>query len=131
LALPFPRKKGAVIGGLKDLDYFGRRNLHLRHHSNELEKRMKIKNAVVTIALAMALGLLISNPLTAAEGKEQSGAQSLCPVMNLKINKDLYVDVEGKRIYVCCAHCIDKIKSDPAEYIDKMTQQGVTLEKTP
>ena len=92
---------------------------------------MKIRSAAVVIALAMALGLLLSTSSLAADGAGQDGKQSLCPVMNGNINKDLYVDVEGKRIYVCCAYCIEKIKSDPDSYIEKLEKEGVVLEKTP
>lgn len=57
--------------------------------------------------------------------------QTLCPVMGNAINKKLYVDSGGKRIYVCCAGCISTIKEDPAKYIKKLEDQGITLEKTP
>jgi hypothetical protein len=55
--------------------------------------------------------------------------QTTCPVMGGKINKKLYVDVKGKRIYVCCAGCIGTIKKDPAKYISKLEKAGVTIEK--
>ena len=59
-------------------------------------------------------------------------AQTTCPVMegNL-INKELYADVEGKRIYVCCGGCIAKIKEDPKKYITKLEAAGVVLEDAP
>ena len=47
------------------------------------------------------------------------------------INKSLYVDHMGKRIYVCCKMCIDTIKKDPMKYIRKLESEGVTLEKAP
>ena len=43
------------------------------------------------------------------------------------INKALYMDHDGKRIYVCCAGCIAKIKEDPAATITKMETAGVVL----
>ncbi len=57
--------------------------------------------------------------------------QTTCPVMGGKIDKSLYADVEGKRIYVCCESCIEKVKADPGTYIGKLEAAGVTLEKTP
>jgi len=57
--------------------------------------------------------------------------QTLCPVMGGAINKKLYVDSDGKRIYVCCAMCISTINKDPAKYIKQLEDQGITLEKTP
>lgn len=58
-------------------------------------------------------------------------AQTMCPVMGGKINKSLHVDVEGKRIYVCCAGCIGAIKKEPAKFIKKLEAAGVTIEATP
>lgn len=57
--------------------------------------------------------------------------QTLCPVMGGPINKNLYTDVKGYRIYVCCPGCTEAIKKDPDTYIEKLRQQGVTPERTP
>lgn len=57
--------------------------------------------------------------------------QERCPVMGGKINRNHYVDVQGKRVYVCCPGCIDKIKADPAKYIRKLEDQGVEVEQAP
>jgi len=57
--------------------------------------------------------------------------QTVCPIMGGEINKDLYVDADGKRIYVCCEGCIEKVKADPQKYIEQLESQGITLEKTP
>ena len=58
-------------------------------------------------------------------------AQTKCPVMGGKINKKQYVDVKGKRIYVCCPGCIGTIKADPDKYIQKLEKEGVTLDAAP
>ncbi len=58
-------------------------------------------------------------------------AQTLCPVMNAPINRNLYVDHDGKRIYVCCRGCLGAVKADPAKYIKQLEDRGVTLEKVP
>jgi YHS domain-containing protein len=50
--------------------------------------------------------------------------QTTCPVMGGEINRDLYVDHEGKRIYVCCEGCIDQVKNNPEKYIDKLESMG-------
>jgi len=60
---------------------------------------------------------------------EATIAQTVCPVMGGKINKNLFVDAMGKRIYVCCAGCTDKIKADPTKYINMIEEQGISLEK--
>jgi YHS domain-containing protein len=53
--------------------------------------------------------------------------QSTCPVLGGPINKDLFVDYQGKRIYVCCAGCIDEVKKDPAKYIEKLRKAGESV----
>ena len=59
------------------------------------------------------------------------GPQTTCPIMGGAINKSLFVDHDGKRIYVCCESCLGKIKQDPEKYISKLTGQGIVLEDAP
>ena len=87
------------------------------------------------LAMVVALGMEIA---TAADGDKGTAEpakgiklQTTCPVMGGKINKDLHVDHEGKRIYVCCAACIEPLKKEAAKYIAKLEKDGVTLDQTP
>jgi YHS domain-containing protein len=89
-------------------------------------KRRKIMMAC--IALTIGLGL---SAAMAAENKEIPKKQTTCPVMGGKIDKSQYVDVKGKRIYVCCAGCVAKIKADPDKYIKELEDQGIVLDETP
>ena len=58
--------------------------------------------------------------------------QTTCPVMKgNKINKSLYVDAKGKRIYVCCQGCLVKVKADPEKYIKELEAEGIKLEDAP
>jgi YHS domain-containing protein len=70
-------------------------------------------------------------PLNAEEAADAPKvvAQTTCPVMGGKIDKNQYVDHDGKRVYVCCPACIDQIKADPAKYIKQLEDTGVTLER--
>lgn len=80
--------------------------------------------AIIGIGLGSFAG---ERPTAKAKGKQQT----TCPVMGGKIDKTQYVDVNGKRIYTCCAGCVAKIKADPEKYIKKLEAEGVVLEKTP
>jgi YHS domain-containing protein len=50
--------------------------------------------------------------------------QETCPVMGNPINKDVYVDHEGKRIYFCCPGCDSKFKAEPQKYLKKLREMG-------
>ncbi|MFC1498386.1 hypothetical protein ACFLS1_07965 [Verrucomicrobiota bacterium] len=82
----------------------------------------------ITILATLLLG-------TAAYAKEAEAKkpelkpQTTCPVMGGKIDKKQYVDHDGKRIYICCAGCLAPLKKDPAKYIKKLEDAGVTLAK--
>lgn len=56
-----------------------------------------------------------------------SEAQATCPVMGGKINKELYVDQDGKRIYVCCGGCVKKVEKNFEKYEKKLEGEGVNL----
>lgn len=58
--------------------------------------------------------------------------QSVCPVSGEELqNKDTFADVNGKRIYTCCANCIAKVKEDPEALMKKIAERGEYLEDTP
>ena len=57
--------------------------------------------------------------------------QTVCPVLGGAIDKTVYADYQGKRVYFCCAGCIDVFKKDPAKYLKKAESGGVTLDATP
>jgi YHS domain-containing protein len=57
-------------------------------------------------------------------GNVFAAPQTTCPVMGGDINKEVYVDHEGKRIYFCCPACIPKFKEDPAKYLAKLKEMG-------
>jgi mannitol-specific phosphotransferase system IIBC component len=54
-------------------------------------------------------------------------AQEMCPVMNSEINKKLFVDKDGKRIYMCCPACKEKIETDFDKYAKQLEDQGIDL----
>lgn len=48
--------------------------------------------------------------------------QTTCPVMGAPINKALFVEYEGKKVYFCCPGCEEKFKAEPQKYIAKLPQ---------
>jgi YHS domain-containing protein len=57
--------------------------------------------------------------------------QTVCPVMGGEINRAIFVDHGGQRVYFCCNACPPLFKKDPATYLKKLEADGVTLDKTP
>jgi Cu(I)/Ag(I) efflux system membrane fusion protein len=65
-------------------------------------------------------------------GSQKPGKpQTLCPVMGNEIDREVFLDYRGKRIYFCCPPCIARFKNDPEKYLRKMTEAGVVPEDTP
>ncbi len=85
-------------------------------------KYAKIMSVVLTIALLMAGCMLTKGNVV------EPKPQTICPIMGGKINKAVYADYEGKRVYFCCGGCISKFQKDPAKYVKKLETEGVTLE---
>ena len=54
--------------------------------------------------------------------------QTSCPVMGGAIDKSVFVDHEGERIYFCCADCVKTFGADPLPYLKKLHDAGITLE---
>ena len=82
---------------------------------------------ITTSSLAgLCLFLLLS-----FAGSVFAAPQTKCPVMGGEINKEIYADHEGKRVYFCCAACLPKFKENPEEYLAKLTEMGVEPEAVP
>lgn len=48
--------------------------------------------------------------------------QEFCPVMGGKINKDIFVEYQGKKVYFCCPGCEPEFLKNPGKYLDKLPQ---------
>ncbi len=47
--------------------------------------------------------------------------QKTCPVMEGNpINKNIFVEYEGKKVYFCCKACPEKFLADPNKYVAKL-----------
>jgi len=98
------------------------------------------KTGQMTIVAAVILTATFATPLFAADTAVPSApaavaaikTQTTCPIMKgNEIDKRLFVDYQGKRIYVCCRSCMKILKANPAKYVTLMEAQGITLDKTP
>jgi YHS domain-containing protein len=70
--------------------------------------------------------------ITLEDAPVAAKAQTMCPVLTgNKINKNIFADYEGKRVYFCCRACQRTFKKNPAKYVKKLEDEGITLEKVP
>jgi len=86
-----------------------------------------MKKSVIAVSIMSAL--LFAGWAGAADSATSPQKQTVCPVMGNPVNKSLFVDYEGKRIYVCCKGCLPKVKEYPAKYIQQLEGKGITLDK--
>jgi len=85
-----------------------------------------MKRGIVSVVLVLGL-FLYGSLVVVGQSAAGSSSQAKCPVMGLGIDQKVYVDFEGKRVYLCCSNCVEKFKADPAGYVNKLESQGVTL----
>ena len=79
----------------------------------------------ITLLCAVLVFCLTFLNYDVVEAKEQT----TCPIMGGKINKNVYTDYKGKRVYFCCGGCVDTFKKDAEKYVKKMEGEEIELEK--
>jgi YHS domain-containing protein len=84
---------------------------------------------VIKIGLVAVVAALLL--MTAGAVWAQGQAQTVCPVLGGNIDKNVYVDYKGQRIYFCCQGCDAEFTKDPEKYLKKLEAEGVTPEKSP
>jgi len=57
-----------------------------------------------------------------AVGKAVVAEQTTCPVMGGAIDKAIFTEYKGKKVYFCCKGCVDKFQADPEKYVSKLPQ---------
>jgi len=137
--------------------WFNTKRIYVNFKSNKVlqGKGIIMKKLASMIILSVAIGLVIvgckksperqaPQKKPAAPAKDERGVkaeqpaeqqtsqtQQNCPIMGGKINKSIFADFEGKRVYFCCPDCQEKFKAEPAKYVKQMEDAGVVLDKTP
>jgi YHS domain-containing protein len=48
--------------------------------------------------------------------------QTMCPVMVMAIDKNIFTEYQGKKVYFCCPGCKGKFEKEPEKYLDKLPQ---------
>ena len=48
--------------------------------------------------------------------------QTTCPVMGGPIDKSIFVEYKGKKVYFCCKGCVAAFQKEPEKYLAKLPQ---------
>jgi YHS domain-containing protein len=93
-----------------------------------MNARKKTTTTIVLLIVVLQVGLVAPN---GCKKKPEPGApgptsvvteQTVCPVMGGAINKDIFTEYNGKKVYFCCAPCAEKFKANPEKYLAKLPQ---------
>ncbi|MBL7187520.1 MAG: YHS domain-containing protein [Phycisphaerae bacterium] len=52
----------------------------------------------------------------------QAVEQTICPVMGKAIDKSIFTEHKGKRVYFCCKECQATFEANPEKYVSKLPQ---------
>lgn len=83
------------------------------------------------VGFMLALTFLVIGHVCAEGLAGKTKPQTNCPVMGGKINKAIYTDHAGKRVYFCCKACIAEFRKDPEKYVKTLEEEGFVLEDVP
>jgi YHS domain-containing protein len=88
-------------------------------------KAIILPASVLLVGLIAVAGCKKSEP-AAAPGPEAVAAavidQKICPVMGGAINKDIFTEYKGKKVYFCCPSCKGLFEKEPEKYVSKLPQ---------
>jgi len=87
----------------------------------------KIDSALQLRAAAGMMSIGMWDRPEAADGTEQT----ICPVMGGRIDKTVFTEYEGTKVYFCCPGCIAEFHKDPRKYLDKLPQFGGSQKAVP
>ena len=87
---------------------------------------MLLLASFLLVGLIVLNGCKKSEPAAPPESEEVASAaaieQTICPVMEGAIDKAIFTEYEGKKVYFCCAGCKEKFEKEPEKYIAKLPQ---------
>jgi YHS domain-containing protein len=60
--------------------------------------------------------------VTAATDANAVTEQKVCPVMGNAIDKKIYTEYKGEKVYFCCPMCKPEFEKNPEKYLSKLPQ---------
>ena len=84
-------------------------------------KTVILLTGLLLVGLFVLQGCKKSGPAEPAE-PEATILQKTCPVMEGAIDKNIFTEYKGKKVYFCCPGCKEKFEANPEDYIAKLPQ---------
>jgi len=76
----------------------------------------------VAPSLSEAVEAAKSSASEATEAVVAKIEQTTCPIMGSAIDKAIFTEYQGKKVYFCCPGCEEKFKEEPEKYLAKLPQ---------
>lgn len=90
------------------------------------------KKSVCIGLILLMMGWGLSGCGGSDEPPEAGADLPACPMMpDKKIDKNIYVDYQGQRVYLCCEVCKNLFTKFPEKYMQKFKDAGAVLETIP
>ena len=67
-------------------------------------------------------GTMQGEPAAATAETAATVEQTVCPVMGGAINKNIFTEYKGKKVYFCMESCKTAFEKEPEKYIAKLPQ---------
>ena len=98
-----------------------------------MNRKVRQFKPVFLFAGLLLVGLILANGCKKSEPTESSAPaipevaaaaieQTMCPVMDGAINKDIFTEYKGTKVYFCCPGCKEKFEQSPEQYVAKLPQ---------
>jgi len=99
-------------------------------------KDKKMKNRKTYLIALLVLVVLLSTTMICLSGcrkKTEPAAstspgmieQKMCPVLGGPVDKNIFTEYQGKKVYFCCAECKEQFEKEPEKYISKLPQFSI------
>ena len=93
----------------------------------------RLKKILFVVSLLSAVVILLNGCKKKTEPVEPSASeitsqvvadieQKTCPVMGRAIDKNIYTEYKGKKVYFCCSGCKEAFEKEPEKYLSKLPQ---------
>ncbi|MBN2071587.1 MAG: hypothetical protein JW814_09045 [Candidatus Krumholzibacteriota bacterium] len=97
---------------------------------------MKIITIIFAVVIAITAYAGFSNAQVTVPKLVDAGSietiglkkQTLCPVMGNPVDPKIFTDIQGQRVYFCCAMCIDQFRAAPGKYFEQARIDSVLFE---